>query len=84
MFNKRINLDEMMKLVIGLDKKGLQFTAHTMLGGIQIICNDWDAICHCGSYGHEQGLIEVAGSIVKIDNDDVEGCLTADEILARL
>ena len=84
MFNKRINLDEMMKLAIGLNKKGLQFTAHTLLGGIQIVCNDWDAICHCGSYGHEQGLIEVAGSIVKIDNDDVKGCLTAEEILARL
>lgn len=84
MFNKRINLDEIMKLAIGLDKKGLQFTAHTMLGGVQIVCNDWDAICHCGSYGYEQGLIEVAGSIVKNDNDEVEGYLTAEEILARL
>lgn len=84
MFNERINLDEMVKLAVGLDKKGIQFTAHTMFGGMQIICDDWDAICHCGSYGHEKGLIEVTGSIVRSDDDTVEGYLTAETILARL
>lgn len=41
----------------------------------------WDAICHRGSYGHEEGLLEVMGSVT---NDDVEGWLTADEIIKRL
>lgn len=45
----------------------------------------WDAICHTGSYGFEQGLIEVMGSIVsKEAGDKCEGWLTADEIIRRL
>ena len=45
----------------------------------------WDAICHTGSYGYEQGLLEVMGSIVSKDVcDRVEGWLTADEIIKRL
>lgn len=41
----------------------------------------WDAICSYGTYGYEDGLLEVAGSIAK---DDVEGFLTADDIINRL
>ncbi len=43
----------------------------------------WDAIIHYQSYGHEQGLVEVYGTIVeKFNSDDtVQGYLTADEIL---
>lgn len=37
----------------------------------------WDAICHYGSYGYEQGLIEIYGVIC----DDVVGYLTADDII---
>lgn len=46
----------------------------------------WDAVCHYGSYGYEQGLLEVMGSeIVDPDaGDSVEGWLTADEIIRRL
>lgn len=45
----------------------------------------WDAVCHTGSYGYEQGLLEVMGSIVSKDVcDRVEGWLTADEIIKRL
>lgn len=44
----------------------------------------WDAICHFGSYGYEKGLLEVAGTIVRNDDDSVEGWLTADEIIGRL
>lgn len=43
----------------------------------------WDAICHYGSYGNEQGLIEVYGSIVERSRD-VVGWLTADEIIEAL
>lgn len=41
----------------------------------------WDAICGYGTHGYEDGLLEVAGSIAK---DDVEGFLTADDIINRL
>lgn len=54
-----------------------------------VVYNDekpiWDVICHTGSYGYEQGLLEVMGSIVSKDvGDSVEGWLTADEIIKRL
>lgn len=41
----------------------------------------WDAICGYGTYGYKEGLLEIAGSIAK---DDVEGLLTADDIISRL
>jgi predicted fused transcriptional regulator/phosphomethylpyrimidine kinase len=43
----------------------------------------FDAICHIGSYGYEQGLLELMGDIVQV-NDTVEGWLTADDIIERL
>lgn len=44
----------------------------------------WDAICHYGSYGFEQGLIEVMGETVVRSEYRVEGYLTAEEIIQRL
>lgn len=44
----------------------------------------WDAICHYGSYGFEQGLIEVMGEPVVRGEYSVEGYLTAEEIIKRL
>ena len=45
----------------------------------------WDAICHYGSYGYEQGLLEIMGDIVKPeDGDDVAGYLTADDVIKRM
>lgn len=41
---------------------------------------EWDAICHYGSYGYQEGLLEIYGSIC----DDVIGHLTADDIIRRL
>ena len=45
----------------------------------------WDAICHHGSQGYEQGLLEIYGEIVHpmIDGDSVVGFLTADEIINK-
>lgn len=43
---------------------------------------EWDAICQYGSYGYEDGLLEIYGRIVP--NDDVEGWLTADKVIERL
>ena len=46
---------------------------------------DWDVICHYGSYGYKEGLLEIYGNIVRGDlKDGVEGWLTADEIIERL
>ena len=47
----------------------------------------FDAICHPGSYGYEQGLIEIMNGSLKLTkdgDDDVEGWLTADEVVKRL
>lgn len=54
----------------------------------QIIVNDgeerqWDAICHRGSYGYEEGLLEIMGCIVR-DDYAVEGWLTAADVIERI
>lgn len=84
-------LTEIKKLADGLMEKGIAFTFHALYEGYQIIVNDpktqgyrWDAVCHDFSYGHEQGLLEIMGSIVENDFDSVEGYLTAEDILKRL
>jgi hypothetical protein len=77
--NDDILLNEMVNLAIGLSARNIPFTARALYGGMQIICDTWDAICHDGSYGHEQGLIEVMG--LGCDEGDVIGSLTAAEVL---
>lgn len=42
-----------------------------------------DAVCHSGSYGHEQGLLEIMGLSTDPD-DDIEGYLTAEEVYKRI
>lgn len=37
----------------------------------------WDVICHKGSYGYEDGLLEYADNV----EDDVIGRLTADKVI---
>ena len=46
----------------------------------------WDAICHHGSYGAEEGLLEIMGDIVDEEavGDRVEGWLTAAEVIERI
>lgn len=45
----------------------------------------WDAICHRGSYGFEEGLLEIYGDIVNDDdNDSVVGWLTAEDVIKRI
>ena len=46
-----------------------------------------DCVCHSGSYGHELGLIEAMGAPLvdeKEVGDEVEGGLTAIDIMARI
>lgn len=46
----------------------------------------WDAICHRGSFGYEQGLLEIYGIIVdeEQDGDSVVGWLTASDVIKRI
>lgn len=42
---------------------------------------DWDIICHAGSYGCDQGLLEGMGTIFE---DGLEGYLTAEVVIKRI
>jgi hypothetical protein len=87
-------MSEMEKLEKYLKEKGYKYDRKQEQWGYyninQIIVYDkegkrqWDAICHRGSYGYEQGLLEIMGSIVKPGGDRVEGWLTAEDIIKRL
>ena len=46
----------------------------------------WDAICHYGSYGYYDGLLEIYGEIVdeEKDGDSVVGFLTANDVMRRV
>lgn len=82
-----INYTEMKKLIIGLSNLNINFEIRPHhFGGIMVIVNnwEWDAVLFPGSYGYEKGLIEICGSIVQNEDDDVEGYLTAEEILNRV
>ena len=76
-----INQTEMMELAFGLRDRGIEFSTKSFCDGIQIVVGDWDwdAICHSGSFGHENGLIEVMG--LPQCQDDVIGYLTAEDVL---
>lgn len=41
----------------------------------------WDAICNYGTYGAELGLLEIMG--VLVPDGDVEGYLTADQVIEK-
>lgn len=47
---------------------------------------EWDAICHLGSYGYEDGLLEIMGDLVdeEKDGDCVVGYLTAEDVVKRI
>ena len=78
-----INQTEMMKLAFGLYDRGIEFKAKSFFDGIQFIIGDWDwdAICHSGSYGHEDGLIEVMGLAVLPSRLKKEMAMLKDAIL---
>ena len=88
--DKKLNLTELTKLYFWLNNYDYTFTYEPLLDGAQIVVYSegerlWDAVCHNGSYGHEDGLLEIMGAIVKEDaGDDVEGWLTADDVIERV
>ena len=84
--------DKFIKMVQEKPPMTFTFSVTEIFGRPQIIFMDaetgervCDAVCHCGSYGHEEGLIEVMGyPLCKATEDDVEGFLTADTVYERL
>ena len=80
-------LIELNKLMLGLAERGISFTFTQAYDGgkVDVPSQNWDAICHMGSYGHNNGLLEIMGGAVNRNpHDSVEGFLTADEILERV
>ena len=84
-----VNLNELFKLAAGLQARGKKVEVRSLHGGAQVIVyndegeGEWDAVCHSFSYGKDSGLLEIMGGPVE-GPDEVEGYLTADEILARI
>ena len=75
-----IPIDESLKYCLA------QFEQHQIcVPGYDSERREWDAICHRGSYGAEEGLLEIMGTIVR-ENDgySVEGWLTAEEVIERI
>lgn len=90
-YKSKINLHELDVLEKGLSERGIKFERYSFLGGDQIyVFNDkgeyfFDAICNRYSLGHQKGLLEIMGSIVKNEDvREVEGYLSAEEILRRI
>lgn len=77
---------EIRKLAKGLEERNIHYELKPLFDGWQIWCDDWDAICHSFSYGHERGLLEIMGILVDEDEvgDTVEGHLTAEEVLKKI
>jgi len=82
--DKAAMLANLCDLVIGLTEKNIKFTVRPLFDGVQVRTADWDVVCHFGSYGHQGGLFEGLGVIFGDENDEVEGFLTAQDILDRL
>lgn len=80
---------EMYDLINRLIVMGVPFKVKELLDTPQVIFYDWigqvvgDAICHEGSYGHEQGLLEIMGLDINEEEvgDSVIGYLTSEEVV---
>ena len=75
--NDYVNNAEINALAEGLRSRSMQYTRIPIFDGEQIRCDDWDVVIHCGSYGHEKGLLEIM-----YPTGEVEGHLTAEAVLA--
>lgn len=69
--------------------EGIPFVVRPLFNGLQLVCPEletWelDVICHDYSYGHDSGLVEVAGAICENDDDTVEGYLDVEEAFERI
>ena len=91
------NLQELDKLEQYLKARGIKYEREDRFSmtryeqdwhQISVPCSgpekEWDAISHRGSYGYEEGLLEIMGSIVHDCGDQVEGWLTAEDVIERI
>lgn len=82
----RIEIEKLDKM---LSKANANYDLRNVYDGYQILLFDEndeiiaDAICHGGSYGHTEGLLEIMGKGVKSKDDSVEGYLTARQVFNR-
>ena len=78
---KRIDQDEVLT-EDGYTEKTMRHQLIVCVGDVAL----WDAICQKGSYGYEQGLLEVMGEpvVLPCDGDSVAGFLTAQDVIDRL
>lgn len=69
-----------------IDEEEFFFSRHQIIAYDESGKRLWDAICHIGSYGYEDGLLEISGNIVDEDKDgdSVVGWLTADDVIRRV
>ena len=81
----KLNERAMNKLIKELTKKGIPFevTVQSLFNAISVLSPSIedpaiDAICHEGSYGVENGLIEIMYHKLEVQ-DDVVGYLTPEE-----
>ena len=91
-------MNELDKLEAYLKENGIEYTREDRESKERLYDNkhqivvykdgvqQWDVICHPGSYGYEEGLLEIYGNIVDYekDGDSVAGWLTADDIIQRI
>ena len=80
--------NEMDKLIPMLCKADIPFDLAIHMGRPQIIYPSiedcvCDAVLHWGSYGREQGLLEIMG-LTESEEDDVEGWMTAEQVFDRI
>lgn len=88
MFNERSEFEKLVSYLKDHDYK--YTTTLSIYNGVQVVVYSketgmriWDAVCNSISYGHDLGLLEVAGSIVR-SSEGVDGWLTAQDIIDRL
>lgn len=87
-----INFAEMDKLEQLLVEADIPYEKSRVFGGkqIQYPCKGEDRVCsvilHKGSYGREQGLLEIMGLLTdeELECDTVAGYLTADDVFGRI
>lgn len=87
-FGTEVNYTEMGKLEQLLQEAKIPYRIEYIFGipsvryyghGNYLIC---DAVCHSGSYGYQDGLLEIMG--LTRNEDSVEGWLTSKEVFYRI
>lgn len=84
--NCTFNFEEMDKLEAYLDDKKIDHVRKSIHDGQQIVVFDdgrrvWDVVLHSYSYGREENLLEAMGEAL-LGHDDVEGYLTAEDVIS--